>query len=521
MRAGIKRRSVLAGLLAGSAGGALLGRGAGAAGGELSLGPPEAFDFEALTRRAEALSRERWDCCNSAFDDVLDKIDYDAYQKIRFRPAATLWPDSSTPIQFFHLGKYVRAPVQLFALEAGSARQLRYSAALFDMPQDHVARSLPGDVGFAGFRVMAKDLKTDWLAFLGHSYFRSSGPFDQYGLSARGLAIDPGLPKAEEFPYFTKIWLEKVDDHNPRLIVLALLESPSATGAFRFDCIRAPADSGVVVAMDVEARLFARGDIPHLAIAPMSSMFWYGKGLRSAAVDWRPEIHDSDGLAMWTGKGERIWRPLNNAPRVITSTFADEHPRGFGLLQRERNFLRYMDDGVFYDRRPAVWIEPVDDWGRGSVHLLEIPTDDEVHDNIAVYWVPEGTLPAGSSRRFRYRLSWLADIDSPIARVVGRWFGPGGTPRRPIADRRKVVVDFEGTALAELQAGDPIEFAVTASRGEIFDVRSVPMKGHPSRWRAMLEVAAGPAKDPVELRGYLRRGETALSETWVDQYFPA
>ena len=254
--------------------------------------------------------------------------------------------------------------------EGGSAREIVYRQSYFDMPEKHVAHSLPDGIGFAGFRVMAEDQTWDWLAFLGASYFRSPGAAKQYGMSARGLAIDTALPSGEEFPRFSTFWLEAVPGSRERVVIYALLESPSVVGAYRFDCAYANG-----VAMDVDMHIVARKPIERTGIAPLTSMYWYSETDKTKGLDWRPEIHDSDGLALWTGAGERIWRPLNAPPNVMTNSFVDENPKGFGLLQRDRIFDHYEDDGVFYNKRPSVWIEPLDAWGRGSVQLVEIPTN--------------------------------------------------------------------------------------------------------------------------------------------------
>ena len=283
---------------------------------------------------------------------------------------------------------------------------------------------MAGHGGFAGFRVMdPAPAKTDWLAFQGASYFRTSGVQGQYGLSARGIAIDTAMPQPEEFPDFTAFYLERpVGD---RITLYALLDGPSLTGVYRFVCTRAKP-----VLTEVHAELFARQDIGRLGVAPLTSMFWYGENNRRRSADWRPEIHDSDGLALWTGAGERLWRVIENPPLVMTSSFVDFNPRGFGLSQRDRNFENYQDDGAFYDRRPSVWVQPLGDWGEGAVQLVEIPTDDEIHDNLVAYWTPKEPVRGGSAWTFDYRLYW--GDDEPFIPEVGRvrhtWRGRHGIP---------------------------------------------------------------------------------------------
>jgi glucans biosynthesis protein len=361
---------------------------------------------------------------------------------------------------------------------------------------------------------MEPGMETDWVAFLGASYFRSAGALDQYGLSARGIAIDTATPRPEEFPRFTKFWLEPGADGVQT--VYALLDGPSITGAYRMILHK-----GEAVVMDITKMLFAREEIGRLGVAPLTSMFWYSEISRPQNVDWRPEIHDSDGLAIWTGEGERIWRPLNNPREVQTSSFMDTNPRGFGLLQRDRDFENYQDDGVFYERRPSVWVEPQGDWGAGAVQLVEIPTEDEIHDNIAAYWVPEGAVTAGRRLTYSYRLHWVAEEPYPAAgRVVATRLGEGGRPGQPRPPHSyKFVIDFAGGRLAELDREQKVEPVVETSRGEIIRPYTLPPVGT-DRWRAFFDIHVK-GQEAVELRCYLRLGDEALTETWLYRFFPA
>lgn len=487
------------------------------------FGAAAPFSAESLRARAATMALKPFAAPKIVAADILDRIDYDAYQKIKFRPDRTInTKQGRHPIQLFHMGQNFKEPVRIHVVEGQSAREVLSSADVFDSPEGHPARLLPDGLGFAGFRVMARDLKTDWLAFLGASYFRASGPFNQYGLSARGLAIDTGLPTPEEFPRFSEFYIE-ASERGP-LVIHALLDSPSATGAYRFEIERKSKGNAppFLTTMIVDARLFARRDITRLGIAPFSSMFWYGESSRKQAADWRPEIHDSDGLALHLGNGERIWRPLNNPPRVMTNAFADVNPKGFGLLQRDRDFTHYLDDGVFYERRASAWVEPLDAWGEGAVHLLEIPTDDEIHDNIAAYWCPAGIFRAGDSRTYRYRLSWVDRIPfaENLARATGTWSGLGGRPGHKRPDGvRKFVVDFQGPSLEGLGRDDGVMVDVTPSRGDVVNAYCHPVVDQRQRWRAVFDLdAAGP--EVVDLRMFLKRNGVALTETWLYQVFP-
>lgn len=408
-----------------------------------------------------------------------------------------------------------------------SAREIIYDESYFDMPTDSPARQLPRGSGFAGFRFQESRLgdqkkldwrKNDWVAFLGASYFRAIGELYQYGLSARGIAIDvaqAGQP--EEFPAFTHFFFETPHDNGDTVTVYALLDGPSVAGAFRFVMRR---DKGVV--MDIDKSLFLRRDVARLGIAPATSMYWFSETAKPTAIDWRPEVHDSDGLAMWTGAGEHIWRPLNNPPHTSASAFADDNPKGFGLLQRDRDFNDYLD-GVHYERRPSLWIEPQGGWGAGSVQLIEIPTDDEIHDNIVAMWVPKAPAKAGGSYHLRYRLYWLADepFPSPLARCVATRLGNGGQPGQPRPKGvRKFVVEFNGGPLAKLPYGVRPEAVLSASRGKFSNVFTEPVPdGVAGHWRASFDLAVD-GTDPVDMRLFLRSGKQTLSETWLYQYHP-
>ncbi|MEX0606594.1 MAG: glucan biosynthesis protein, partial [Halofilum sp. (in: g-proteobacteria)] len=351
------------------------------------LGPAEPFDFNRLIERARELSQRDHSPVQPKAPELLDRIGYDEQQRIQYRPSAEINAGGHYGVRAFHLGSYAQEPVVLHLVEDGQARRIQYDRRLFAYDEVQVSSELPPDLGFSGFRIMHPDGARDWMAYQGASYFRSAGPLDQYGLSARGIAIDTAYPGgSEEFPRFTTFWVELSGE---TVIIYALLDGPSVTGAYRFDCRK----GGEAITQDVRAEIFQRDSVERLGIAPLTSMYWYAEQERGP--DWRPEIHDSDGLAMWTGSGERIWRPLNNPPSLQVNSYLDENPRGFGLLQRDRRFANYQDDGVWYNRRPSVWVEPKGDWGRGRVQLFELPTDDETHDNINCYWVPEESAEAG------------------------------------------------------------------------------------------------------------------------------
>jgi glucans biosynthesis protein len=518
----------------------------------LELGPATPFSFEALIVRARDLAGRSHIAPPVPAPEVLDEIDYDAHGKIRFRAENALFasaqqadpgqpPDiepGAFPATFFHLGRFFKKPQRIHVVQEAPgrptvAREIVYREDYFDKPADSPARRLPRGAGFAGFRFQEQRAPgragwqgrplpwqtNDWVAFLGASYFRAIGDEYQYGLSARGIMVDAAVAgTAEEFPDFTHVWLHQPKGGAEGVTAFALLDGPSLTGAFRFDMVR---DRGV--RMEITKHLFLRKDIARFGVAPLTSMYWYSEKAKQTAVDWRPEVHDSDGLAIWTGAGERIWRPLNNPARTVASSFGDNNPRGFGLMQRDRSFANYMD-GVHYERRPSLWIEPVGDWGRGAVQLIEIPTDDEIHDNIVAAWVPAEPARAGNSYTFRYRAHWHADEPAPppLARCIATRMGNGGQPGQPRPQGvRKFMLEFKGPPLEAIPFGQKPEVVLSASRGMFSYIftEAVPndVAGH---WRAQFDFTAGAGDGPIEMRAYLRMGGQVLSESWLYQYHP-
>ncbi|SLN62745.1 glucan biosynthesis protein [Oceanibacterium hippocampi] len=487
-----------------------------------AFGAAEPFSFDLLRARARRLAGEDYRPPEKPAPDATAAIDYDTVQKIRYRADRALWQDAPVgyPVRFFHLHRFAQEPVRMNVVSGEQSRPLVYEKALFDYGDTGLGESLPEGLGFAGFRVMdGSGRDSDWLAFQGASYFRTSGESDQYGISARGIATNTALATREEFPVFTEFWLQAPLEEGAPLVIYALLEGPSVTGAYRFDA--AQKDGAV---MDVHAELFMRGDVPRLGIAPLTSMYWFGENERRQAVDWRPEIHDSDGLALWTGTGERIFRPLVNPPSVQVNSFVDRNPKGFGLMQRDRDFDHYQDDGAFYDRRPSVWVEPKGDWGDGAVVLVEIPTDDEVYDNIVAFWQPKKPVRDGDVLAFDYRLHWRDREPYPaqgVGQVVATRIGRGGIPGGPASERqglRKFVVDFAGGPLTEMEARYDVDPVVTVSHGEVSNGYVIKVVGTNS-WRAVFDVAVD-GDAPIDLRCFLRLDGRTLTETWLYKYFP-
>ncbi|MDO9452573.1 MAG: glucan biosynthesis protein D [Stagnimonas sp.] len=478
------------------------------------------FDYAWLKGHAQALAAKPYVSHAGELPSALKNLSWDDYQRLQFKPEHSLWRDGSSPFQarLFHLGLYFQTPVQIYEVVNGQATKIAYQADHFKYDGKTDLSSLPSDLGYAGFRIQVPPkFELDVAAFLGASYFRAVGEDKQYGLSARGLAINTGLPKPEEFPIFSSYWLERPEKDSERLRVYALLDSPSTTGAYLFHIT-----PGKNLVMEIDAALYPRKPIERLGLAPLTSMYQVGENDRRMDWDWRAEIHDSDGLAMHTGAGEWLWRPLMNPAGLRFNSYFDNNPRGFGLLQRDRNFDHYQDDGVFYEKRPSLWVEPKGDWGKGAVQLVEIPTVDETFDNIVAFWNPSEPVVPGKEFLFSYKLHWGAAPPSvPLAATVhDTRTGLGGV----IGKKRtrfswRFAVDFAGGKLASLDPKLPVEAVITTSRGEIEITSARPLTSI-NGYRAMFDLVPDKSTEPINLRLYLKSGNDVLSETWLYQYTP-
>ena len=437
------------------------------------------------------------------------KLGYDVYRTIRFDPAQALWHGAGLPFeaQFFHRGWLFPDRIDIYEVVDGVARPILYRPAMFTFGAGLAPPQ--GDLGFAGFRLHAPINRPDYFdevcVFLGASYFRAVGKNEGYGLSSRGLSLRTGDPGGEEFPAFRTFWLERPQKGTNSIVVHALLDSPSCAGAFRFT-IRPGEDT----IMDMETALFPRVDLDQVGVGTGTSMFFFDASDRAGIDDYRRAVHDSDGLMMLTGRGEQLWRQLANPHKLQVSSFMDTSPRGFGLVQRKRELRQYEDLEAHYERRPSLWVEPIGDWGEGQVRLLEIPTKDEVNDNIVAFWRPKQLLRAKSEINYTCRLHWtdLPPIGSSLARFVATRAGAG-----PVAGSRLFVLDLAGEALKSLPADAQPRLAVSADKGKIQNpvAHAAPEIGG---WRIAFELRPEGA-DIVELRAQLLQGDTPLSETWL------
>lgn len=477
-----------------------------------------AFDFGTVVQQAKALAAKPYQP-PPGIPAALANLDYDQYQQIRFRPSQSLWRQSHTRFQVMLIapGEYFRHPVAINVVNANGVRRVPFDKSLFSWPDSGIEKSVPADLGYAGFKltfpINRPDVQDQFLVFAGASYFRGVGRGENFGLSARGIAIDTGLPSGEEFPDFTKFWLVRPSPDAHAMQFYALLDGPSLSGAYSFVVF-----PGKPTRIEVHARLFLRKAVSLLGLAPLTSMFYYGANTPRPVGDWRPAVHDSDGLLIHSGTGEWLWRPLVNPLTLQNDYFETNSPQGFGLMQRHRRFSDYEDDGARYDKRPSAWVAPHEDWGQGHVVLVEIPTDSETNDNIVAFWTPDAKTAPGKDYDISYTLEFGGpDIaGEPMARAVATFVGT--TTQLPAgADAKsayRIVVDFAGGPLARLSADNPVGAVVTGIDGTQVLQQEVHWVKAEDRWRLSLLAVPADGKS-LALRAFLKSGKETLSETWT------
>lgn len=432
----------------------------------------EDFSFDNVIALAQKKAGKDYKAPSSSLPEILENMNYDDFRSIRYVRENGPWYKGKNPfeIQFFHLGFIYKNPVIIHQIVKKKDSLIPYQSSAFSMADKPFAEPIELS-GYAGFRVHyplnTSAYYDELISFLGASYFRALGRNQKYGISARGIAIDTGLETGEEFPSFTEFWIEKPSSWQHKIKIYALLDSPSITGAYAF--LVTP---GVTTKIDVEAVLFPRKDIRQVGIAPLTSMYLFGENTKNRFFDFRPEVHDSDGLLILENNGEAIWRPLDNSKQLRISSFNTVNPNGFGLLQRDRNLDHYQDFESLYHLRPSVWVEPIKPFGKGVIQLLEIPSDKEIHDNVVAFFVPEEKWKKGEKYQLNYRLSWFKDtnpIASSLAPVVSTFSGVGGVAGQELEKYTKFVIDFAAENLNDLEVAQVVS-VVDSPAGKIKDM---------------------------------------------------
>ncbi len=477
----------------------------------------ELFDFETLRFRAKLLAARAYAPRATTVPEALRKLSYDEYRLITFNVDQTWWRREALPyqLQFFHPGFVHQKSVQVFELNGRAPSPIKFSREMFHYGSLKLGGSLPGNVGFAGFRVLGSlNLPADELvSFVGASYFRALCLKTVYGLSARGLAVNTAEPDGEEFPVFEEFWIERPAAGAKQLVIYALMDSASVAGAYRFTV--AP---GADTVMQVKAAVYCRKNPKVLGLAPLTSMFWHGENSGTNHGDFRPEVHDSDGLMIFNGASEWLWRPLSNPKATRVSAFSDDNPRGFGLIQRDRNYESYQDLEAHYHLRPSAWVEPVGNWGRGSVRLAELSAADETNDNIVAFWVPERLPPAGQAIEFEYKLHWFSDQIRPPAGFVASTRSGQSQTHEP--ELRRFVIDFDGPYLRQQKPDPAIEPEVSVGAGATLAYQTVQKNPYNGTWRLGFGIKPDASGRPVELRCFLKKTPHVLTETWTYLWSP-
>ncbi|MEB5931958.1 glucan biosynthesis protein G [Pseudomonas mosselii] len=482
--------------------------------GLMSAGQLWAFNLDDVAAKAKDLAGQKFEAPKSNLPPVFRDMKYADYQKIRFLQEKAEWAKDKTPfkLSFYHQGMHFDTPVTINEITANKVREIKYDPSRFefgDVPHDADATK---NLGYAGFRVLypinKADKQDEIMTLLGASYFRVVGKGHRYGLSARGLAIDTALPSGEEFPRFREFWIEKPKPNDKHLVIYALLDSPRSTGAYKLTL--RPGEDTLV---DVKSRVYLRDNVSRLGIAPLTSMYLFGPNQPSKVMNYRPALHDSEGLSIHAGNGEWLWRPLNNPKHLAVSNFSVENPRGFGLLQRQRDFSDYEDLDDEYEKRPSAWIEPKGDWGKGTVDLVEIPTADETNDNIVAFWSPEKLPEVGKPFEYDYRLRWTIKEDqlhSPELGWVKQTLRSTGDVKQSNLIRQPdgtiaFLVDFIGPNLASLSADTAVRSQVSV--GDNAEVVENNLRYNPETkgWRLTLRLKVQDPKKSTEMRAALLR----------------
>ena len=484
------------------------------------------FKYTDVVSKAKSLASAKYSPEELKLPSDLVNMDYDAFRNIRYVRENGPWYGKNIPfeIQFFHMGSIFKNSVKIHEIIGGKPFYLPYKAHAFTNNDKPLETKQFGNIDYAGFRLHyplnTPDYYDELITFLGASYFRALGQGQKYGISARGLAVDTGLQTGEEFPIFKEFWIKKPAQRNRNVTIYALLDSKSVAGAYEFFI-----QPGKTTKIDVTATIFPRENIKKLGLAPLTSMYLFGENTKTRFFDYRPEVHDSDGLLVFNGNNEWLWRPLDNAKQLRMSSFVDENVKGFGLFQRDRNPDHYQDMEAFYEQRPSVWIEPLSGFEKGNVHLVEIPSDKEIHDNVVAFFWPDKKIEKGKEYTFKYRMYWLSDeipYNSNKAYVYSTYTGVGGVAGSPSETFKKFVIDFKGGDLDKYDHVSQLKPIVSTSNGHLSNI-VVQKNTINGGYRVFFDYK--PDGKTAELRASLmslkeENKDEVLTEVWTYQFLP-
>lgn len=476
------------------------------------------FDFTAVSERARQLAEQPYEAPEPVPEFLLN-LDFQTYRGIRFKPEHSLWRDADSNFQLMLVspGLHYSHGVPINIIDSEGTHSVPFKKNHFAYPSEEIAKRIPSDLGYAGFKLTFPfndpEVQNQFLVFAGASYFRAVGRDNDFGLSSRAVAINTGLPSGEKFPAFVEFWVERPAPDADAIRIYGLLDGETLTGAYRFTV-----HPGDTTRIEVKSRLFPRQSPELLGVAPLTSMFYYGDHAGKPRGEWRPEVHDSDGLLIHNGEsGEWLWHPLRNPESLAMDYFQTTNVQGFGLIQRDQSFKSYMDPEAHYQSRPSAWVEPDGNWGKGQVVLVKLPTPNETNDNIVAFWTPERKTPAGQPLDLSYTLHYgNSDVPGePMARVVDTFLGDGS--RIGGGDEEgaiRIIVDFAGGPLTSLQKEASIVGDVSVQKGGKVIEKFVEYIPALNRWRLSILARPQAADSPMYLRAFLHGEDKTLSETW-------
>lgn len=478
-----------------------------------AMGEGQRFEPGMVLEIARVLARRPFTPPPADLPEPFSGLNYEQYIGIKALPQAMIWGGEGRGFMAepLHRGFVFNSPITIFVVEDGVVRRVLYDRSRFDFGRLNVGNAPGNDLGFSGFRLHAAGPNGQMQEFSlvqGATFFRAIARGQNYGVVSRALTLRPAETRGEEFPIFRAFWMERPTPGINALVVHGLIDSESTAGA-----VRMTFRPGDVTIVDVELTLVPRVALDHVGFGGMNTTYFYGPGDRRSGDEIRPGVHESSGLQILNGQGEWLWRPLRNPQTLQISAFVDNNPKGFGLLQRDRDFANYQDDDQRYERKPSLWLEPIGEWGQGAVQLLEIPTDSEINDNILAYWRPRGQMPPGIDVTIAYRQfwSWTPPDRPPLATVQSTRVGRGGGQRR-----RRFLVEFSGETLSG-NAGE-IRAVVSTNVGAISNLRLIHTPERKSL-RSLFELDPG-AENACELRLVLEAGGKPISETWLYRWTP-
>lgn len=472
--------------------------------------PPPPFGAATVVAMARDLAKQPHKAPATDLPAPFANLSYDQYIGLRLRPEATIWAKENVGFEIEPLarGFIFTTPVALNVVEDGVAKAVDLTAGAFDFGK-LPAPAATTPISLSGFRILQvqdKNGPVEMALFQGATFMRAIAQGQRFGLTARALSIRTADPRGEEVPLIREVWIEKPSLATPVLVVHALVDSETMTGAYQFTL-----RPGGVTIVDTECTLFARSSpIDNYGLGGMTAMFLFSAINRKNVDDVRAAVCDVSGLQMLNGKGEWIWRPVSNPATLQVSAFLDTNPGGFGLLQRDRAFTAYQDDDQHWEWRPSLWIEPIGEWGDGNVQLIEIPTDSEVNENVVAFWRPRAPLPANGEIGFAYRQywCWVPPNHPSLAIVTGTRGGKGTTGKR-----RKFLVEFTGDIFGDEGTWAGLKQMLSISVGTITSTQTFYSKDRKT-CRVLFELDPG-GEGVVEMRLVLEQDGKPVSETWL------